>query len=245
MNFQTARPTRKALGDQDVHVWLVRLDRSQGELEQLQRILSPDEVNRAGRFRFAHDRQGFVVARGALRQLLGIYLNEHPAQLRFQYSDFGKPCLAGDDQLRFNISHAGSYALMAFAWRRRVGLDIECEKLDVDVEAVAQHFFSPYEIQTLMSLPIEQRHKAFFACWTRKEAYIKAIGEGLSMPLDQFDVSLTPGEAAALLATRPDANEAARWSLTSVDAPLGYSAALVAEGHDWQATVFCYDDLQI
>jgi 4'-phosphopantetheinyl transferase len=152
--------------------------------------------------------------------------------LCFEYSEYGRPGLAtgswaGD--LDFNVSHSGGHALLGFARGRKVGLDIEKIRKDFGTGEIAERFFSEAERSALLDLPQEQKHEAFFRCWTRKEAFIKALGEGLSHPLDQFDVSLAPSVPAQLLATRPDAKEAQRWRIWDLQAPTGYTAALVAE----------------
>ena len=131
--------------------------------------------------------------------------------------------------LDFNLSHSAGIVLLAFARRRRIGIDIEAVRRDFSTTEIAERFFSPAERTALRQLPHGQRHQAFFRCWTRKEAFIKALGEGLSHPLDQFDVNLAPGEPAVLLATRPDATEAGRWALWNVPTAGNYAAALAIE----------------
>jgi len=221
----------------EVHIWQTGLDISEGCLERLYATLSDDERQRARRYRFARDRRQFVVARGALRGILGDYLCVAPARLRFVYTPYGKPSLdpaCGGGELRFNLSHAGELALFAVTRGREVGIDLERLQPEPTDEAatlfVAQQFFSPWEVQELMALPAEMRGLAFYTCWTRKEAYIKARGEGLSLPLNQFDVSLSPGQPARLLRTCGDPREVTRWSLTALEPCAGYVGALVVEG---------------
>src|SRR5208283_6416 len=136
---------------------------------------------------------------------------------------------ASSDTLDFNVSHTAGLALLAFARGRKIGIDVERIRRDFGTAEIAERFFSKAERAALRELPQEQRHEAFFRCWTRKEAFIKALGEGLSHPLDQFDVSLAPGQPAALLAARPHAEEVTRWSLWDLQVPGDYSAALAAE----------------
>jgi 4'-phosphopantetheinyl transferase len=172
-----------------------------------------------------------------LRDILGRYLEVPPCELIFRYSAYGKPALVADvedGRVRFNVSHSHEMALFAVTCDREVGVDIEFLGREIRGEEIAERFFSPRERATLRALPQEVKHQAFFNCWTRKEAYIKAHGEGLSLPLDQFDVSLAPGEPAALLATRGDAREAWRWSLQALTPGMGYIAALAVEGQSWQ-----------
>jgi 4'-phosphopantetheinyl transferase len=225
------------LGNEDVQVWRAGLERPLGQIEYFRQMLTPDELSRADRFYFQKDRNHFIVARAVLRTILGRYLNIDPHQLRFRYSFYGKPSLAKEydgDQLRFSVSHSHGMALFAVACCRELGVDIERIRPDVATEHIAEQFFSPREVATLRALPADRQIEAFFNCWTRKEAYIKARGEGLSLPLNQFDVSLTPGEPATLLNVQGDMSEVSRWSLQELNPYLGYVAALVVEGQEWR-----------
>jgi 4'-phosphopantetheinyl transferase len=220
-----------------VHVWRVALDQSPSQAEALLGILAPDEQRRAERFHFRKDRRRFVVARGVLRIILGRYLHTAPDDLRFSYSRYGKPALAGAsgvDAVRFNVSHSHELALYAITLDREIGLDIEYMREGFAGEQVAEQFFSPREVATLRALPAHMQTEGFFNCWTRKEAYIKARGEGLSFPLDGFDVSLAPGDPARLLSVRGDRRESLRWALRELTPGPDYAAALAVEGHDWQ-----------
>jgi 4'-phosphopantetheinyl transferase len=226
-----------ALSNDDIHVWRTSLDLSESCVQRLRRTLSEDELNRAARFYFERDRIHFIVARGVLRDILSRYLGLAPGHLRFSYTSYGKPALVashGGDTLNFNLSHSHGYALYAVTRGREIGVDIEYIRPDFATEEIAERFFSARETAALRALPGEVRHEAFFLCWTRKEAYIKARGEGLSHPLDQFDVSLIPGESARLLGTRGDPQELFRWSLQELFPGPGYAAALAAEGRDWR-----------
>lgn len=229
-------PADLTLPADEVHVWRAPLDLPSERLERLRGTLAPDECERAARFYFERDRRHFVAARGLLRALLGRYLKLPPDGLRFGYTPHGKPHMAdggGGEWLRFNLSHSGGVALYAFGRGRELGVDIEQVRADIEHSQIAERFFSSREVAALRDLPPRLQREAFFLCWTRKEAYIKGIGEGLSLPLDSFDVSLTPGAPASLLAVRGDAREAARWGLRDLEPGPGYHAALVAEGHDW------------
>jgi 4'-phosphopantetheinyl transferase len=213
----------------------------------LKLLLSEDETLRANRFRFAKDRNHFIVARGLLRKLLASYLLIHPAELRFSYRENGKPCLqqSGRSSINFNLAHSHNLAIYAFSQGRELGVDVEFMWKDFeDGQEVAERFFSSAEISALRSVPAELTRRVFFNCWTRKEAYIKARGEGLSMPLDVFDVSLLPGEPAALLKNHKEPAEVTRWSMQTLPMPQGYVAALVVEGHDWQLKTFGVEQLQ-
>ena len=168
-----------------------------------------------------------------LRRILSHYLDISPALIHFSYNRYGKPALAvgaNDNQLRFNVSHANDVALYAVTRGREVGLDIEFIRDDFASLEIAERFFSATEVATLQSLPAQLQTEAFFNCWTRKEAYIKALGEGLSHPLHSFAVSLAPSDTAALLSTDNDPEEASRWSLVELSCDTGYVAALVVEG---------------
>lgn len=220
-------------GDDEAHVWRVALRQDATVVSALRETLTPDERARADKFHFERDREHYVVARGALRDILGHYLAAPPASIRFSYSRHGKPALAGGAvpaHLRFNLSHSGELALVAVTRGREVGLDIELIRADLAGLDIAERFFSPREVRALLALPTELRTTAFFNCWTRKEAYIKALGEGLSHPLRSFAVSLAPSETAKLLSTDGDPQEAARWSLVDLSPGEGYAAALAVEG---------------
>jgi 4'-phosphopantetheinyl transferase len=225
----------KILPPDQAHVWRVRLDRPDSEVERLRATLTPDELARADRFAFPKDRRHYVVARGALRAILAAYQDTTPAAISIRTTPQGKPYLSSPPpDVRFNLSHSGQLALIAVTQGREVGVDIE--QVDADsgpkkLLALARRFFSPTEVAALDSLPADSQTEAFYACWTRKEAYLKARGGGLSLPLDSFDVSLRPGEPPALLATRDDPAQAARWSLHALDPGPGYAAALAVEGH--------------
>lgn len=225
------------LADDEVHLWRVDLAAAASAEPQLSVLLSADEQARAARFHFQRDRQYYVVARSALRQVLAAYLTADPKELTFSYSAKSKPALSGthaDHGLAFNVSHSGDLALLAFTRHRQIGVDVERIRHDFDTAAIAARFFSAAEQEQLAALPIEQRHETFFRCWTRKEAYIKATGEGLSLPLSQFDVSIGAGSQNALLATRPDPEESKRWTLRDVAADAGYAAAVCVSGNDWK-----------
>lgn len=225
----------KAVRD-EVHVWLVALDQSESHLQSLKAILSTDEQNRANRFHFKKDHDHYIAGRGALRVILGRYLNLEANRLRFSYTYYGKPALEKEfegDSLRFNLSHSHGLALLAVTRDRELGVDIEWIRPGVADEGIAEHFFSATEVRVLRGLPKGMQDQAFFNCWTRKEAYIKAIGEGLSMPLSVFDVSLVPGEQAALLETRGNPLEAARWSMRELITAPNFAAAIAVEGNDW------------
>jgi 4'-phosphopantetheinyl transferase len=205
-------------------------------LSELERTLAVDERHRAERFVFDKDRNQYIVGRGMLRVILASYLAREPRDLGFHYSALGKPMLSAEPALhgiRFNVSHAGGVVLHAVGMGREVGVDIERVRADVGTEELATRFFSEREVAALHAIRSSSRLEAFFTCWTRKEAYLKARGDGLSVPLDSFDVTLTPGVPAALVSVKNDPREAARWSIREVLPGPGYVAALAVEGHDW------------
>jgi 4'-phosphopantetheinyl transferase len=205
----------------------VVLDQPADRLERFRRTLEPHELERAGRFHFEKHRQHFNVARGFLRTVVARYLETQPEVLRFVYGAYGKPALASDDTLRFNLSHSNEVALLAVARAAELGVDVEFIRADFASEDIARRFFSRAEVEAFNALPREEQVAAFFRCWTRKEAYIKAIGKGLSQPLDAFDVTLTPGAAPELM--RAEDDDVSRWLMRDISVREGYAGALMVE----------------
>jgi 4'-phosphopantetheinyl transferase len=235
------------LATDQVHVWRVPLNQNPTRISELRTVLSPDERARADRFHFEKDRIQFIEARAALRLLLSQYLNVHPAELTFSFGEQGKPALANghsNNGLRFNLSRRDGLALIAITRGREIGVDLELVRVDLPLFEMAEVSFSESELATLRSLPENLQAAGFYNCWTRKEAYIKARGEGFSFPLKQFDVSLTPGAEAKLLNVRTstsrtasDKSETNRWTLHDLTVGPGYVAALAFEGP--KANVTC------
>jgi 4'-phosphopantetheinyl transferase len=225
-----------SLVDDEVCVWRVSLNGSASEIGGLKLMLSSEELERAERFRFEADWQRSIIGRGCLRFLLGKILNLPANGLRFEYDELGKPRLIPiqENGLRFNVSHSGDLVLIAITKDRAVGVDVEKIRADLDLDGLAARFFSINECIGLASLTGPEKYEAFFTCWTRKEAYLKARGDGLSMPLDQFDVSVLPHQEARLLESRHDPAEATRWTLQPVGVPAGYVATVAAAGSDWK-----------
>jgi 4'-phosphopantetheinyl transferase len=235
-------PQLLSIAQDEVHVWRTSLDVVPSSLDALTLILAPDELQRANRFHFYKGRLDFIAARGALRTILARYLRADARELRFEYGSHGKPKLAGDfgeTTLRFNLAHAHRLALYAISRGREVGIDLEWVRPEFAGEQIAESSFSRGEVLALRSLPVEKQTEAFFNCWTRKEAYIKARGEGLSIPLDKFQVSLAPGQPARLLTVDGDPDETARWTLSELIPGPGYVAALAVHGRDWKG--HCWD----
>lgn len=224
-------PESLLLNSGEVHVWRIRLEQPAEMHDSFLRTLEPDEHARANRFHFEKHRRHFVTARGFLRALVARYLQIKPEDVRFAYGLYGKPALTAEHSgLHFNASHSHELAVYAFVQDHEIGVDVEYVNEDFASEDIARHFFSAYEVRTLMALPTAERAAAFFRCWTRKEAYIKAIGSGLSHPLDEFDVTFAPNEPAALLRVQRDPESVARWALIDLDAGAGYAAALAVDG---------------
>lgn len=218
-----------------VHLWRADLALSERALESLRAALCGEERRRAQRFRFDRHRRRFAAARGILRDVLSRYLDAAAGELVFAYGQHGKPSLAhpAGTGLRFNLSHTGTVALIAVSRGRELGVDIERVNPHTECMRLAERFFSPGEAAVLGRLPGAQRPAAFFEGWTRKEAYIKAIGSGLALPLRSFSVGLGPYEAARLLDVESDAQECQRWGMADVDAGDGVKAAVVAAGRGW------------
>jgi len=219
------------LGADEVHVWRESLDQPRDMIAKLAPLLSQDEYQRAMRYYRPADRDRFVVGRGILRKILSAYLALPPGQLRFTYNEYGKPAVSDDQNdraLNFNLSHSAELILYAVTRGRGVGIDIEYIREDFATLEIAEHFFSKDEVAALKSLPMDQRTMGFFNCWSRKEAFIKAKGMGVSYPLDRFTVSLAPGEPPALLKVDDDEREAARWKMYELKPGAGYAAAMIA-----------------
>jgi len=222
----------------EVHVWTASREAPDDDVvEGFRALLTDDERRRADRFAQAVDRRQFAVGRALLRTILGRYLGRLPEGLRFTANAHGKPALEPapgvDPALRFNLAHSGTLVLYAITKGRDLGVDIERIRPDFGGQAIAARFFAPGEVDALLALPPEARTLAFFHGWTRKEAYIKAQGKGLALPLDEFEVAIDPDRPAALLSTRHDPVEASRWSLVGLPTEPGYVAAACVEGRGW------------
>ena len=210
-------PQSLSLPNGEAHVWRTPLEQSPERVGEFLRTLDEEEHARASRFHFDKHRRHFVVARGVLRLLLGRYLETRPEDVNFNYGSHGKPALGGDHRaslLRFNASHSGELAVYAFVQECEVGIDVEYIKSDFATEEIAERFFSSREIETLTALPKADRAAEFFRLWTRKEAYIKAIGTGLSHPLNEFDVTV-PIQG---------------WSVVDLEVESKYAAAFAVNG---------------
>ncbi|HTR35667.1 MAG TPA: 4'-phosphopantetheinyl transferase superfamily protein [Bryobacteraceae bacterium] len=202
------------LGEREVHVWTVRLEAADDQFGAMYGWLAPDEVARAERFKFEKHRRAYALGRAALRALLGGYLGGAPSDVRFSYGTKGKPSVAdAASRLRFNASNSGELAVIAVTEGCELGVDVEHIRRVADLEKVAERFFAAGETAELMALPEAVRSQGFFNCWTRKEAYIKAVGDGFAVPLDSFRVTLRPGVAAQLLELDGSAEAARCWTM--------------------------------
>jgi 4'-phosphopantetheinyl transferase len=228
---QPLTPAAEELAGQ-THVWLIPLPDSEEHASRLSQIISRPEADRAARFVFERHRARYIVAHAALRDILAPYTGQDSAALAFGVEPKGKPFLADHPRVRFNLSHSRNFAMVAVALDREVGVDIERIRPERSTGGIAARFFASAEVQALDATPDHDRVAAFFACWSRKEAYIKARGEGLGIPLDSFVVSL--GREAKLCA----AEDRGRWSMRALEAPAGYAAALVVEGSASRVTQF-------
>jgi 4'-phosphopantetheinyl transferase len=210
------------------------LDLPQSLLLDLEGLLSPDEHKRAERFAYDHLRRRYIAGRGQLRLLLGSYLQIAPAQVEFVYGPAGKPHLADPaaaNRLAFNLAHSEDVALLAFTRGRRVGTDIEQKRDVFDLSLIASRYFSHLEQASLFALPRAEQVEAFYRIWTRKEAFLKAVGDGLWRPLDSFSVSLWRDEAQ-LLELRDAAYTPAQWQFVHLEPAPGYCGALVWESFE-------------
>lgn len=226
-------PQELHLKPNEVYLWCADLATQTFSLEFLQTTLSKDERNRAQRFRFQQDQTRYTVARGCLRLILGRYLNVAAASLRFGYGAQGKPWLMDErgapHALQFNVAHSGELILYALSWQQEVGIDVELIRVETSYETIAKQFFSPAEVAALRSLPLAEQPQAFFNCWTRKEAYLKARGEGLSFPLDGFAVSLD-SQSPVTLQVYKSPDERNRWRLYHLNPKRQYAGAVAAAG---------------
>lgn len=236
MSRQTYKQWRRPpdslhLHSADVHLWRASLDLPAPVVLEFRQYLSSSELYKASRFRYRIHRSRYIARHAILRLILQRYLEIPPAEIIIENRDYGKPMLASlhDSSICFNLSSSHNMALFAIACQREVGVDIERIKPAIASEPIAELFFSSLETSTLRALPADMQVKAFFDCWTRKEAYIKALGTGLSLELNSFDVSLEPGKPAKLLYTRHDPGRENHWFMESLDTGADYSSALVVE----------------
>lgn len=216
----------------EIHLWRIPLSGEAGTgFEEKVRLLSGDERHRMARYRFDVHRRRFALRRGALRIVLGLYLARTPDSIVFEYSSRGKPAVAGGpEEVRpsFNLSDSEDLAILGVTLDGKLGVDVERLRPLRDMEALARRYFSAAEQAEYGGLDPSERMEAFYSCWTRKEAWLKAKGEGLAVDLRSFDVTLSPGRPAKLLDTRDPAEEPGRWSLHAFEPRPGFVAAAAA-----------------
>ncbi len=218
-----------AMSEVDV-IWY-SLDRPAPDDELL---LSPDELARADRFRFAHDRSRYIIGRAQLRRFLSDRCGCSAPDIEFVVGSQGKPALLGHPAVDFNLSHADTTAVLAITDGSSVGIDVEGHNPGIAESGIAEHFFAPDEVERLQSLPVERQDCAFLECWTRKEAYLKGKGGGLSLPLDEFEVTFGPERPARLIRADRDPSDCETWTLVDLtrEAPGGFVAALAIHAPD-------------
>ena len=230
MSLTPSLPSSFQLASDEVHSWCASLDVPPETSARLYATLTPDERTRSARFRFEREQQRFIAARGVLRDLLGRYLQIQPGKISFVYNAFGKPDLGPEfaNRLKFNLSHSAGLALIAITTASNVGVDLEYIQAQSAHADIAQCFFSAAEVDYLSALPGHLYAEAFFSCWTKKEAYLKACGEGLATPLNSFSVPLTTEPAPTPVEL------CAGWSLYTLRPAPGYAGALAIEGTAWR-----------
>jgi 4'-phosphopantetheinyl transferase len=230
----------------DIHMWRAWLKLPPFLMYQFERTLSEDEHKRAACFHFEHDRDRFIIARGILRMILGSYLDIQPQEIHFAYNSYGKPGLSHNltaTAIQFNVSHSNELALYAFTCESEIGIDVEFVSPLLDEKEIANRFFSHREYTSYCQVSSNQKLNAFYNCWTRKEAYIKAIGNGLTHPLDSFEVSLIPSESPRILNIDGDKQKASEWTMIDLSPLPGYIAACAIKRKNLKLTWLDYEDL--
>lgn len=226
------------MGHNDVHVWRAGLERPASQIQAFWQTLSQEEQQRASRLKIQIHQTHFIVARGILRAILSRYLHVEPHQLHIRLGPHGKPYLSTPSReasLSFNLTHSKGLALYAVSHGRQVGIDVEADRPPhFDYNRIAKRILTAREEALFNTLSPTEQRQAFFTCWTRKEAYIKARGKGLSFPLKHITVSVLPGEPAALLDVQGDPRETDRWSMCELSPGPGYTAALVVAQPQWE-----------
>lgn len=234
-----AKPKSHELGEHEVHIWLANLELEIYAMSKFLRDLSLTERTRAQNLRFDHDRRRFVLAKGILRNLLGSYLEIPPNEIQFTSGPSGKPELAERSQRRdgpvyFNQAHSGHLGIYAFSRKRRVGVDIEEIRPFPDMDQLAPLLFSAHELAVFQALNPAEKEAAFFSTWTHKEAFVKALGKGLTVPLSQFEVSRVGGSVAKIVQSHDPSPGAREWCVKDVSISAQFSAAVCVEGESWK-----------
>jgi 4'-phosphopantetheinyl transferase len=234
-------PENISLAKHHVHVWRMWLRPTDSLIGEMYSLLSVEEKQRSDRFKIREDRTRYIAAHYHTRKILSKYLALSPEKIKFAYSQFGKPVLAGEKNapgLRFNLSHSVDIALLAVTNGFNLGIDLELVKQEKATEDIARRFFSIGEVESLLDQPKKDRQEAFFRCWTRKEAYIKARGEGMSIPLGEFEVSFLPGDPPRILWVKDDPHGVENWTIFHLAPETGYVGALAVEGHPEKLNLF-------
>lgn len=222
----------------EVHVYSMDFSLMLGCLSEFRKILIEEEIDRANRFHFEKDRNNFVLSRGILRIILAHYLNKSPREIILHFNNYGKPFIREVKNIEFNLSHSKDKLLLAFTNNIPVGIDIEFMNADFVKGDIAGKFFSPFEVSGLKKLPDELKIEGFYNCWTRKEALIKGIGKGLSIPLDSFDVELIPGKTPAIFDMRFDIKEKGKWQIVDLKLHEEYKSALALKSKNYEIKIF-------
>ena len=228
----TSPPPALTIENGEVHVWCIHLNMPHIQIQQMETILSDDELVKANRFHFDKHRRCYIASHGMLRKILSRYIYLNPSQIQFNYSPLGKPTLAfGGNHvpLSFNLSHSNQLALIAVALNRSIGIDIEFMRFNTDLESIAEQYFSPSEYETIKSFSPYQRHSSIFDLWTLKEAYLKATGEGIG-GLDQIEFSLSPYKSPQVIINKKNSS-ATSWTIRQMIPLAGYTAGLAVEGN--------------
>jgi 4'-phosphopantetheinyl transferase len=212
----------------EIHIYQTNLDKSPAEINNFKKLMSVDELQKAARFKFDIDRNNYITGRGFLRTILSQYLNTSPEDIMFSYAEKGKPYVK-DIEIKFNLSHSKNYAVYAIALNTEVGIDIEYLKNIPDAYDISERFFSEEEREELKKMNEDRISLAFLNCWTRKEAFIKAVGEGLSYPLADFSVSISPGSEPGILWIKKNINEVKEWTLYNIKTDQSYISSVAVK----------------
>jgi 4'-phosphopantetheinyl transferase len=238
-------PLDLKLTNDEIHIWCALLDQPTSLIDKLSCTLSIEERTRAGRFYFEKDRKRFAVRHGILRMILGYYLRVAPSKLLFYYGWNGKPRLTdtfSDGAILFSMSSSEGLALYGFTRNSKIGVDVECVRDIPEMDQIGERIFCTRETQVYRALPEHLKRGAFFACWTRKEALVKASGDGLSRSLDKVELTMDPGEPVRLLPIDGDSRSPCRWSIRDVKPASGFAAAIAAEGRNWRLRCWQWTD---
>lgn len=236
----TVATTHPNLSTDQVHVWRIELNRPETERERLWPLLSPEEKQQADRFHFPNGKNHYVVCRGTVRLILAGYLQINPSEVRFQVGPFGKPSLkiASRTKVEFNVSHSHGLALLAVSAGRPLGVDLEQVRVMDTYEQIAVRYFSPIEVKRLRQMADHEKPEAFFSCWSRKEAFVKATGQGISYGLDQFSVPLSLHDPNARFVPIDCPHETTRWRMCTLIPAPNFVGAIVAAGDNWDVSAF-------